>query len=128
MADLDEGAIVLDLVLRSAGRSRVFKTVSDSDGVYVIERIEPGKYVVMLTKMQDNTPLLPERYSSTITSPLVAEIARGDTLDFIACDFGISLQCLKESNPDIVNNKRLSIGDEVTINLACPPWEGPTIP
>jgi LysM repeat protein len=69
-----------------------------------------------------------DRYAGRTAPNGVYTIRAGDTLDFIACDFGISLQCLKESNPEIVNNKRLGIGDEVTINLACPPWDGAVIP
>jgi LysM repeat protein len=50
-------------------------------------------------------------------------IRAGDTLDFIACDFGISLQCLLESNPQITNTKRVPVGSQISINTACPPWD-----
>jgi LysM repeat protein len=69
-----------------------------------------------------------DRYPGRTAPDGVYTIRQGDTLDFIACDFGVSLQCLRESNPTIVNNKRLAIGDELTINLSCPPWEGADIP
>ncbi|MEO8610389.1 MAG: LysM peptidoglycan-binding domain-containing protein [Chloroflexota bacterium] len=69
-----------------------------------------------------------DRYPGRTAPDGVYTIRQGDTLDFIACDFGISLQCLRESNPTIVNNKRLAIGDAITINLSCPPWEGADIP
>ncbi|MBZ0287723.1 MAG: LysM peptidoglycan-binding domain-containing protein [Anaerolineae bacterium] len=69
-----------------------------------------------------------DRYPGRTAPGGVYTIRQGDTLDFIACDFGISLQCLRESNPTIVNNKRLAIGDQISINLACPPWEGADIP
>jgi LysM repeat protein len=69
-----------------------------------------------------------DRYAGRTAPSGVYTIRAGDTLDFIACDFGIALQCLRESNPQIVNNKRLAIGDEISINLACPPWDGAVIP
>jgi LysM repeat protein len=69
-----------------------------------------------------------DRYPGRTAPNGVYTIRQGDTLDFIACDFGISLQCLRESNPDVVNNKRLAIGDQISINLGCPPWEGADIP
>lgn len=69
-----------------------------------------------------------DRYAGR-TAPNGTYIVRaGDTLDFIACDFGLSLQCLRESNPQVVNHKRLAIGDALTINLGCPPWDGAIIP
>jgi LysM repeat protein len=69
-----------------------------------------------------------DRYPGRTAPSGVYTIRAGDTLDFIACDFGISLQCLRESNPQVVNNKRLAIGDQLTISLACPGWEGAVIP
>jgi len=69
-----------------------------------------------------------DRYPGRTAPNGVYTIRQGDTLDFIACDFGITLQCLRESNPQIVNNKRVMVGDQITINLACPPWEGAVIP
>ncbi|NWG16739.1 MAG: LysM peptidoglycan-binding domain-containing protein [Chloroflexi bacterium] len=49
----------------------------------------------------------------------------GDSLDFIACDLGISLACLLESNPQITNRGLIRAGDRLTISPACPAWEGP---
>jgi LysM repeat protein len=49
----------------------------------------------------------------------------GDTLDFIACDLGISLACLLESNPQITNRGLIRAGDRLVISPACPPWDGP---
>jgi LysM repeat protein len=69
-----------------------------------------------------------DRYPGRTAPNGVYTIRQGDTLDFIACDFGISLQCLKDSNPTIVNNKRLAIGDQISINLSCSAWEGADIP
>jgi hypothetical protein len=52
----------------------------------------------------------------------------GDAMDFIACDFGVQLECLVASNPQIENPARLFIGDALNINLACPAWVDPTLP
>jgi lysozyme len=69
-----------------------------------------------------------DRYPGRTAPDGVYTLRAGDTLDFIACDFGISLQCLKDSNPDIVNTKRIMVGDQISINLSCPAWEGADIP
>jgi LysM repeat protein len=50
-------------------------------------------------------------------------VRAGDTLDFIACDFGIALDCLVQTNPEIDNRGRLGIGDVLLIDLSCPAWE-----
>ncbi|MBI5668222.1 MAG: LysM peptidoglycan-binding domain-containing protein [Chloroflexi bacterium] len=70
-----------------------------------------------------------DRYPGRVAPGGVYTIRAGDTLDFIACDFGIALSCLLETNPQIgANRGRIRAGDEITINLACPGWEGDTIP
>lgn len=70
-----------------------------------------------------------DRYPGRAAPGGVYTIRAGDTLDFIACDFGIALSCLLETNPQIgANRGRIRAGDDITINLACPAWEGDTIP
>jgi LysM repeat protein len=46
----------------------------------------------------------------------------GDSLDFIACDFGVSLECLTAANPQLANRSRLAVGETLTIDLSCPAW------
>jgi LysM repeat protein len=46
----------------------------------------------------------------------------GDSLDFIACDFGVSLECLTAANPQLENRSRLAVGETLTIDLSCPAW------
>jgi LysM repeat protein len=69
-----------------------------------------------------------DRYPGRTAPGGVYTVRAGDTLDFIACDFGIALQCLRESNPQVVNNKRMFVGDQLSINLACPAWDGGVVP
>lgn len=70
-----------------------------------------------------------DRYPGRVAPGGVYTIRAGDTLDFIACDFGIALTCLLDSNPQIgANRGRIHAGDGITINLACPGWDGAVIP
>ncbi len=52
----------------------------------------------------------------------------GDALDFIACDFGIELQCLKDSNPQLGGLSRLVPGQTLNINFSCPMWRDSSLP
>lgn len=52
----------------------------------------------------------------------------GDTLDFIACDFNVSLACLAAANPQLSNRGRLQVGQALAIDLGCPAWDGPPGP
>lgn len=69
-------------VSRGGVALRVVEGVTDSEGVYLLEKVKPGKYTVLLT--QANTKSLPERYALTSTSPLIVDVkGGGDTLDFL---------------------------------------------
>jgi hypothetical protein len=71
-------------VSRGSLELRVFEGVTDSEGVYVFEKVKPGRYTVLLTQPGAKPPLLPERYASTTTSPLIVDVkGGGDTLDFL---------------------------------------------
>lgn len=52
----------------------------------------------------------------------------GDSLDFIACDFNVDLQCLKDSNPQLGGLSLLKPGDVLTINFSCPIWRDSSLP
>jgi LysM repeat protein len=70
-----------------------------------------------------------DRYPGRVAPGGVYTIRAGDTLDYIACDFGIALTCLQETNPQIGENRgRIHAGDTITINLSCPAWDGAVIP
>lgn len=70
-----------------------------------------------------------DRYPGRVAPGGVYTIRAGDTLDYIACDFGISLTCLQQTNPQIgANRGRIHAGDTITINLSCPAWDGVVIP
>lgn len=70
-----------------------------------------------------------DRYPGRVAPGGVYTIRAGDTLDYIACDFGISLTCLRETNPQIAANRgMIHAGDQITINLSCPAWDGAVIP
>jgi hypothetical protein len=72
----------ITFVSRGAVDIRVFEAVSDSEGLYAIERVRPGRYTVMITATDKKTTL-PERYATATTSPLVADLKGGDALDFV---------------------------------------------
>lgn len=55
-------------------------------------------------------------------------VQAGDSLDFIACDFGIELKCLKDSNPQLGGVSLLMPGDTLNINFSCPIWRDSTLP
>ncbi len=55
-------------------------------------------------------------------------VQAGDAMDFIACDFGVALQCLIDANPQVANPARLRVGETLVIDFSCPPWTDPTLP
>ncbi len=55
-------------------------------------------------------------------------VQAGDSLDFIACDFGIELQCLKDSNPQLGGLSLLMPGQVLNINFSCPIWQDSSLP
>ena len=77
------GADVL-FVSRGALDLRVFEGITDSEGRYVLHKVRPGKYTVLLTQANAKKPVLPERYATATTSPLIVEVkGGGDTLDLV---------------------------------------------
>jgi lysozyme len=52
----------------------------------------------------------------------------GDSLDFIACDFGIELQCLKDANSQLGGVSLLMPGETLNINFSCPIWRDSSLP
>lgn len=55
-------------------------------------------------------------------------VQAGDAMDFIACDFGVALQCLIDANPQVANPSRLKVGETLVIDFSCPAWTDPTLP
>ena len=55
-------------------------------------------------------------------------VQAGDSLDFIACDFGVELKCLKDSNPQLGGVSLLMPGETLNINFSCPIWRDSTLP
>lgn len=55
-------------------------------------------------------------------------VQAGDSLDFIACDFGVELQCLKDSNPQLEGLSFIMPGQVLTINFSCPIWRDSSLP
>lgn len=75
--------VAATFVSRGARLISVYETASDNDGRYILEKVRPGKYTVLLTKA-DRKPLLPERYATATVSPLIVDVkGGGDTLDFM---------------------------------------------
>ncbi|MCA0455074.1 MAG: LysM peptidoglycan-binding domain-containing protein [Chloroflexi bacterium] len=69
-----------------------------------------------------------DRNPGRVTSGDTYVVQYGDALDFIACDFGIELQCLKDSNPQLGGLSRLVPGQTLNINFSCPIWRDSTLP
>ncbi len=55
-------------------------------------------------------------------------VQTGDSLDFIACDFNVDLQCLKDANPQLGGVSLLMPGQTLNINFSCPIWRDSTLP
>ncbi len=55
-------------------------------------------------------------------------VQAGDSLDFIACDFGVELQCLKAANPQLEGSSLLMPGQVLNINFSCPIWQDSSLP
>lgn len=55
-------------------------------------------------------------------------VQAGDSLDFIACDFGVELQCLKDANPQLDGSSLLMPGQVLNINFSCPIWRDSSLP
>ena len=76
----------LDVIFVSRGAIdiRIVEAQTDTEGRYVLEKIRPGTYTVLLSKPGDKKPVLPERYATTTTSPLIVDVkGGGDRLDFL---------------------------------------------
>lgn len=69
-----------------------------------------------------------DRNPGRVTSGDVYVVQYGDALDFIACDFGIELQCLKDSNPQLGGLSSPVPGQTLNINFSCPIWRDSSLP
>lgn len=77
----------VEVTFVSLGRlePRVYETTTGAQGVYEIKNLSPGKYIVLIVPgPKSEIRKLPERYSTTTTSPLRID-AKGDgeKLDFL---------------------------------------------
>lgn len=71
-------------VSRGALDIRIAEGRTDAEGRYVLEKVRPGKYTVLLTKSGDKKTALPERYATATDSPLIVDVkGGGDQLDFL---------------------------------------------
>ncbi len=70
---------------------------------------------------------LGDRNAGRVTDGLFYTVQQGDILDFIACDFDVSIVCLIESNSSLQDrqNPALRIGQQLSIDRSCPSWDGP---
>jgi hypothetical protein len=71
-------------VSRGALEIRIAEGTTDAEGRYILEKVRPGKYTVVLTKKSDKKGALPERYATATDSPLIVDVkGGGDQLDFL---------------------------------------------
>jgi hypothetical protein len=71
-------------VSRGALDIKVYEGTSDVEGRYVLNKVRPGKYTVLMTKSEKLKQVLPDRYATTTTSPLIVDVkGGGETLDFM---------------------------------------------
>lgn len=75
----------------------------------------------------DNLTCRFDRNAGRTTSNGIYTVQAGDALDFIACDFGVDLQCLANAN-QLENRGRLEIGQQLRIDFSCPAWTDSTLP
>jgi hypothetical protein len=74
----------IKFVRRDRGIDVAVETKSDPEGRFVMEKVPPGQYSVLLTMPASKGLTLPERYAAKETSPLVVDVkAGGDTIDFV---------------------------------------------
>ncbi len=83
-----KGAPLADVELMFVSRERaepqIYETKTNSDGLFMVRKMRPGKYTVLLERIRENKLMLPERYRSTQTSPLIIEVAgKGEVIDLI---------------------------------------------
>lgn len=78
------GGVDVTLISREVEQIRVYETQTDENGAFVISRIIPGKYTVLVESTKDKKVVLPERYRSTNTSPLIIDVAKsGETITLV---------------------------------------------
>lgn len=94
---------------------------TSSSGGGVVSNIPPSTGVDPQACRFDRNP-------GRITSGNTYVVQYGDALDFIACDFGIELQCLKDSNPQLGGLSSLVPGQTLNINFSCPIWRDSSLP
>jgi LysM repeat protein len=75
----------------------------------------------------DNITCRYDRNAGRTTTNGIYTVQAGDALDFIACDFGVDLQCLADAN-QLENRGRLEIGQSLRIDFSCPAWTDSTLP
>ncbi len=75
----------------------------------------------------DNLTCRFDRNAGRTTNNGLYTVQAGDALDFIACDFGLDLQCLADAN-QLENRGRLEIGQQLRIDFSCPAWTDSTLP
>lgn len=69
-------------VSRGALDIRIIEVTTNAEGQYVLVKVRPGKYTVLLTKPGDKK--LPARYATATDSPLVVDVkGGGDQLDLL---------------------------------------------
>ncbi len=76
--------VEVTFVSRGALDIRIAEGTTDAEGRYVLRRVKPGTYTVLLARPGAMKPALPERYATATDSPLIVDVkGGGDRLDFL---------------------------------------------
>ena len=75
--------VQVTLVSRGSLNLKVYEALTASDGRYLIEKIIPGRYTVLLVASPMSMYQLPARYITTDRSPLIVEVRAGERLDLL---------------------------------------------
>lgn len=70
-------------VSKNREMAEIYNAQTDAWGRYVLSEIAAGKYTVLLQTGKKGKIHLPERYQSTVDSPLIVDLQPGDTLPIL---------------------------------------------
>lgn len=125
---------VLDIIAASVDMSA--QCIAELSGLENPNKMRPGDVLVFSPSCPPYDGLIPiqretsagdqgggGRASAQTTGSGDYVVRRGDVLDAIAAAFDVSVRCLAQAN-GLTNPGMIYVGDELTIDLNCPPYDG----